>query len=148
MTQSLRRERRQKFTKILHTWIKDTPAITGVISDVLILDEEITALAVMLADAATSATERRIEEEFGDQKPNIFKTYEDNIGALSPMLADELKEIEKDYPSGWFEDAVKEALGKNVRNLKYIKAILARWKVEGRGEKKAVTVSLEDSGWK
>jgi DnaD/phage-associated family protein len=76
--------------------------------------------------------------EFSSEKPNIFKVYEQNIGALSPLLADELKEIEKADTEGWFEDAVKEALKANVRNLKYIKAILARWKVEGRGDKRAV----------
>ncbi|GAH70911.1 unnamed protein product, partial [marine sediment metagenome] len=33
--------------------------------------------------------------------------------------------------SGWFEEALKEAVGLEHRNLKYIEAILERWKVEG-----------------
>jgi DnaD/phage-associated family protein len=76
--------------------------------------------------------------EFYDHKvsSNVFAIYTQNIGALSPLLSDELAEVEKEDKEGWFEDAVKEALGKNVRNLKYIKAILARWKVEGRGDKR------------
>lgn len=57
--------------------------------------------------------------------------YESNIGSLSPMLAERLKLIQDDYPEGWFILAIKEALANNVRNLKYIEAILARWKVEG-----------------
>jgi DnaD/phage-associated family protein len=74
--------------------------------------------------------------EFHDHKvkSNTFAIYEQNIGALTPLLSDELAEVEKEDTQGWFEDAVKEALGKNVRNLKYIKAILARWRVEGRGD--------------
>jgi len=74
--------------------------------------------------------------EFHDHKvkSNTFAIYEQNIGALTPLLSDELAEVEKEDTQGLFEDAVKEALSKNVRNLKYIKAILARWRIEGRGD--------------
>ena len=67
---------------------------------------------------------------------NIFKIYTDNIGILTPMLSDELAEIEDTYPEGWFEDAVKEAVKNNVRKLNYIKKILESWKLNGRAEKK------------
>ena len=43
---------------------------------------------------------------------------------LSPMLADELKVAEKDYPAQWIADAIKEAVENNKRNLKYILKIL------------------------
>ncbi len=65
--------------------------------------------------------------------PNIYAIYEKNVGALTPMLADRLDMIDKDYPSGWFGDAVMEAVGSTTRvNLNYIEAILKRWKSEGR----------------
>jgi DnaD/phage-associated family protein len=127
--QTLRRERKQKFTEILMKHDAHPRFIS------------VNELAEILADAATSASERRTDEEFGEYnvKPNIFKIYEQNIGALSPLLSDELKEIEKDYPEdGWFEDAVKEALKMNVRNLKYIKSILQRWKTKGKDSGKTV----------
>lgn len=61
----------------------------------------------------------------------ISSLYEDNIGRLTPTIAERLKDIAGEYPRGWFEAALKEAVGLEHRNLKYIEAILERWKVEG-----------------
>ncbi len=67
--------------------------------------------------------------------PNIFKIYEENIGAITPMMADTLKDAEKTYQPEWIEEAVELAVKLNKRNWKYIEAILSRWKEEGRGKK-------------
>jgi DnaD/phage-associated family protein len=67
---------------------------------------------------------------------DIAKCYEDNIAQLTPTVADQLKEISKEYPEGWFQDAVKEATSNNKRHLRYIQAILKRWKADGRGQSK------------
>ena len=69
---------------------------------------------------------------------NIFQIYQDNIGMLTPMNSEILKDIEDEYPVGWFEDATLEAVKNNKRNLAYIAAILKRWKVDGKdsGKKK------------
>jgi DNA replication protein len=69
-------------------------------------------------------------------RPNIFKLYEENIGPLTPMIADMLKDAEKDYPNVWFEEAFEIAVTRNVRNWKYIEAILKRWKDKGKDERK------------
>ncbi|GAB5493318.1 MAG: DnaD domain protein [Phototrophicaceae bacterium] len=66
------------------------------------------------------------------ERPSIFGLYEENIGALTPMIAEHLKEAEDDYPYHWIVDAIKLAIENNVRRWKYISAILARWKQEGR----------------
>lgn len=66
------------------------------------------------------------------ERPNIFALYESNIGMLSPMIADELKEAEALYPPGWIEDAFREAALQNVRNWRYIIRILESWEREGR----------------
>lgn len=66
------------------------------------------------------------------QRPNVFLVYEQEIGVLTPMLSDELKDIEVEYPDGWFEKAVKEAkLSSSRISLKYVVKILDRWKAEG-----------------
>lgn len=65
-------------------------------------------------------------------RPNIFALYEQNVGLLTPMISEELKEAEAEYPPEWIADAVKEAVERNARNWKYIHAILERWKTEGR----------------
>ena len=76
--------------------------------------------------------------------PNIFALYEDNVGALSPMIADELKRAEADYPADWITEAFKEAVIANARSWRYVRAILERWQTEGRGEPK--TESRDVSG--
>ena len=67
-----------------------------------------------------------------EQQPNIFTLYEENIGMLTPRIADELREAEKLYPPDWIRDAIKEAVDRNKRNWKYIQAILESWSAEGR----------------
>ena len=66
------------------------------------------------------------------ERPNLFKLYEDNIGPLTPMIADLLQEDARDFPADWFEDAIKEALSHNARNWSYVRAILKNWKENGR----------------
>lgn len=69
------------------------------------------------------------------ERPNIFRLYEDNIGMLTPLIADALKDAEETYPPDWIADAVELAAKNNKRNWKYCEAILKRWKEEGRAEK-------------
>ncbi len=70
------------------------------------------------------------------ERPNIFKLYEENIGPLTPLIADMLRDAEKEYRSEWFEEAFEIAVTRNVRNWKYVEAILKRWKEKGKNERK------------
>ncbi len=67
-------------------------------------------------------------------RPNIFVLYEQNIGALTPIIADELRDAEQTYPSQWIEDAIKIAVENNVRRWRYVVSILERWRLEGKQE--------------
>ena len=67
-------------------------------------------------------------------RSNIFKLYEENIGALTPMIADTLKEAEEEYESERIAEAIELAVKANARNWRYVEAILKRWKEEGYGE--------------
>jgi len=67
-----------------------------------------------------------------EEKPDIFTLYEQNIGMLTPMIADELREAEKLYPAGWIQDAIKEAVSLNKRSWRYIAAILENWSSQGK----------------
>ena len=69
------------------------------------------------------------------ERPNIFKLYEENIGPLTPLIADALKDAEETYSPDWVVDALEIAVKNNKRNWKYAEAILKRWKEEGRAEK-------------
>lgn len=69
-------------------------------------------------------------------RSNVFKLYEENIGPLTPLLSDMLKEAERNYPGAWFEEAFEIAVSRNVRNWRYIEAILSRWKENGKDERR------------
>jgi DNA replication protein len=66
--------------------------------------------------------------------PDIFTLYEQNIGMLTPIIAEELKEAMKLYPESWIRDAINEAIALNKRSWRYIERILERWSTEGRGD--------------
>jgi DNA replication protein len=68
-------------------------------------------------------------------RPNLFLLYEQNIGPLTPLIADALKDAEASYPQEWVSDAIALAVKHNKRSWKYAEAILKRWKEDGRGEK-------------
>jgi len=66
------------------------------------------------------------------QRPNIFVLYEQNIGPLTPLLAEQLMEAENTYPASWIEDAFREAVELNKRSWRYVQRILERWATEGK----------------
>lgn len=69
------------------------------------------------------------------ERSNVFKLYEENIGPLTPLIADTLKDAEEVYTAEWLSDAIGLAVENNKRSWKYVEAILKRWKEEGRAEK-------------
>lgn len=62
---------------------------------------------------------------------NIFSIYEHEIGPLTPIIGDELKAAEQEYPPDWIILALQTASRNNKRSWAYAHAILKRWKVEG-----------------
>jgi DnaD/phage-associated family protein len=68
------------------------------------------------------------------EPPDVFTLYEQNIGMLTPMIAEELRDALKIYNENWIREAIKEAVNHNKRNWSYISAILERWTAEGRDD--------------
>jgi DnaD/phage-associated family protein len=66
------------------------------------------------------------------QRPNIFTLYEQNIGLLQPIIAEQLAEAEGEYPFEWIEKAFRLAAERNVRHWRYVQRILERWARQGR----------------
>lgn len=64
---------------------------------------------------------------------SIYEFWESNVGSLSPYLYEEIQAIYEDWsevskqPKEMILEAIKMALDKGIRNIKYIKAILKRW---------------------
>ena len=69
-------------------------------------------------------------------RPNVFDLYEQEIGMITPVVADELKAAEREYQKEWIETAVREAALSGKRSWPYVKAILRRWNREGRSDGK------------
>ena len=69
-----------------------------------------------------------------EELPDIYTLYEQNIGMLTPMIAEELREAESLYPEIWIREAIKEAVNQNKRKWGYIAAILERWSTEGKSD--------------
>ena len=77
-------------------------------------------------------------------KPNIFRLYEENIGPLTPLIAETIQDAARNYPLNWIEEAIQIAVENNVRRWKYIQAILNSWKEEGRNARRDQKDSEED----
>ena len=74
-------------------------------------------------------------------KPIIFTLYEQNIGPLTPMVAEILKADAETYPESWLRDAMQQAVSRNIRNWKYVQAILKSWQEKGRDSTHGTTQS-------
>ncbi len=79
---------------------------------------------------------RRVPPSGPADQPNIFQLYEENIGLLTPLVAEQLKKAEEDYTERWIKEAFEVACVNNKRNWRYIEAVLKRWSVEGKGDGK------------
>ncbi|MFL5691222.1 MAG: DnaD domain-containing protein [Ktedonobacteraceae bacterium] len=73
---------------------------------------------------------RNIQVEI--DRPNIFRLYEQNIGIITPLIADHLRDAADLYPMEWIERAFREAVQHNIRKWSYISAILRNWETEGK----------------
>jgi DNA replication protein len=84
--------------------------------------QQVAAAQAVLTPAAGPAAER----------PTLIGLYEQNIGLVTPMLVDELREAEERYPREWIEEAMREAVRANARSWRYVSKVLERWAVNGR----------------
>lgn len=92
-----------------------------------------------LGQAAAAAIKRGEKIESIPQivgRPNIFVLYEQNIGALTPLIVEELEDAAKEFPPQWIEYAFAEAVKQNVHSWAYVKKILDN---KARGAKRETT---------
>jgi DNA replication protein len=104
--------------------------LQGELSPEMLLDLE-GPIADADASGGDEPGERRLAVEV--ERPNIFTLYEQNIGLLAPLVAEELRDAGERYPWDWIEDAFREAAQQNKRKWSYIRAILKRWETDGKG---------------
>lgn len=72
---------------------------------------------------------------------DVAKAYEQNFGALTPMLKDGLAAAVEEYSAEWCLDAMRAAVAQEKRFWRYVEGILKRWKREGRASAKPTPTS-------
>ena len=83
--------------------------------------------------------EKEIKNEEDEERTaeigKVFKTYQSEIGVITPMIADSIDGWIKDgFPLKWLCDAFKESSAQGKRNWKYCEAIIKRWDAQGSQE--------------
>lgn len=107
-------------------------------------DEE--SVRLLPASAANRALLERLqagEAQAGDElalptdadvvihRPNVFSLYEQFVGPLTPLVAEQILDAERAYPRGWLEAAIQLAAEYNRRSWRYVQTILTRWEENG-----------------
>jgi len=87
--------------------------------------------AIVSSSIVSSSLLSSEERGTGGKTENVFTVYEHNIGVLTPMIADALKDAEITYGPVWICAAIQEAVASNARSWKYCEAILKRWSRDG-----------------
>jgi len=109
-------------------------------------DPEAEALFLLNTPRGRSAADGLVRGEWrpGDEaapvelmleRPNLFNLYEQNIGPLTPLIAEHLREAEATFPAAWIEEAVGIAVDNNVRKWSYVQAILDGWQRKGKDDR-------------
>lgn len=71
------------------------------------------------------------DTEVAIYRPNVYTVYEQHIGPLTPLVAEQLRSAERAYPRGWIEQAIITAAHNNRRSWRYIESVLLRWEETG-----------------
>lgn len=78
------------------------------------------------------STHKSTHKSTKEDSSKVFTFYENEIGMLTPMIAEQLKDAITIFPPEWIIDAIKEAVKNNVRKWVYIEGILKSWAENGR----------------
>jgi DnaD/phage-associated family protein len=112
-------------------------------------DENETKTAAEIDSSSTSSSlssSDSVSEEggVGGETESVFTAYEHNIGMLTPMIGDALKDAEATYGPVWVCAAIQEAVQHEGRSWAYCDSILKRWKREGFKARKSSKQIPED----
>ncbi len=86
------------------------------------------------ANASAKAAETWPDAVAALPKQDAVTFYEQNIGAMTPIVADNLHAALEEHPEDEVRLAIRKAAEANARSWNYIAAILRRWATEGRPE--------------
>ena len=83
-------------------------------------------------ETVAAAADACAREEGDSVLAEVVRTFEENIHPITGGIErDKLIDLANEYGALWVKSAIEEAALSNGRNLRYITAILGRWKREG-----------------
>lgn len=91
---------------------------------------------VQIPEQRESQAGSGVETQHSESRPamhqGVFRVYEQNIGVMSPLIAESITAALQEHPEPDVIDAIRVAVEANARSWKYVTAVLRRWAVEGR----------------
>ncbi|MEW9124866.1 MAG: phage replisome organizer N-terminal domain-containing protein [Thermotaleaceae bacterium] len=76
--------------------------------------------------------EKELEKEslcmYDENLKNISKLYEENIGVITSLVAEQLKDVSEEFPADLFKEALIIAVNRKKRYINYVIGILNNWK--------------------
>ncbi|WP_348623657.1 DnaD domain protein [Paenibacillus peoriae] len=76
----------------------------------------------------------QISPDGDSSPPNPYRFYENGFGTISPVIRDNIDDLSKEYGDLWLCEAMKIAILRGKRNLKYVQGILKSWHADGIDE--------------
>ncbi|MFA7297100.1 MAG: DnaD domain protein [Dehalococcoidia bacterium] len=83
--------------------------------------------------AVPGATAKRATPSL-DRPARPAQVYEQEIGTLSPAIADAIARASERWPEEWIIEALRLAAARNARSWRYAEAVLERWETEGKDD--------------
>lgn len=74
----------------------------------------------------------------------VYRAYEQNIGMLTPIIAEKLDDDIQEFGHEWVLEAIAAAVKQEKRSLAYVEGILKGWRREGKNAPKRKGASAGD----
>lgn len=89
-----------------------------------------------------------VKEIDGDFKELIQAFEQNGFGTISTYTTDHLVKLTDEYTSTWVLDAIKLAVERNARNLRYVEGILKSWQSKGKDDGTSNSNKKITNSWK
>jgi len=99
-------------------------------------NDSVTDLSRIVTQNRTETETETEQNRPDDAVAAVYTIYSNNIGLLTPIIAEKIDADIEEYAAEWVIDAIKEAARQEKRSLAYAEAILKRWKREGKSNGK------------
>jgi DnaD/phage-associated family protein len=116
-------------------WVWDVYEVPFLFREIQQIEKQLVEKQQVVIRALNNIDIKQEDDDKGKRLKILSELYEKNIGALTPLIADSLKDDSDEYPKAWYVPAFELAVKNNARSLSYIEKIWNSWKQHGFGWK-------------